>query len=150
VITCSKASIMTPLLFDPDDKWEYGSNIDWCGQIVESIRGKRLGEVMKDRIFGPLGMEDIAFSLTPSMRERLAIIHQREADGSLKPLPDLQLPPNPELDMGGHGLYSLAQRRSWTTRPRAQERDGRSRSPERPAIAPKGRDAARSYSDLVQ
>jgi methyl acetate hydrolase len=54
VITCSKASIMTPLLFDPDDKWEYGSNIDWCGQVVESIRGKRLGEVMKDRIFGPL------------------------------------------------------------------------------------------------
>jgi methyl acetate hydrolase len=106
VITCSKASIMTPLLFDPDDKWEYGSNIDWCGQIVESIRGKRLGEVMKERIFGPLGMEDIAFSLTPSMRERLAVIHQREPDGSLKPLPDLQLPPNPELDMGGHGLYS--------------------------------------------
>jgi methyl acetate hydrolase len=106
VITCSKASIMTPLLFDPDDKWEYGSNIDWCGQIVESIRGKRLGEVMKERIFGPLGMEDIAFSLTPSMRERLAVIHQREPDGSLKPLPDLQLPANPELDMGGHGLYS--------------------------------------------
>jgi methyl acetate hydrolase len=106
VITCSKASIMTPLLFDPDDMWEYGSNIDWCGQVVEAIRGKRLGEVMKERIFGPLGMEDIAFSLTPSMRERLAVIHQREADGSLKPLPDLQLPPNPELDMGGHGLYS--------------------------------------------
>ena len=41
---------MTPLLFDPDDKWEYGSNIDWCGQVVESIRGKRLGEVIKERI----------------------------------------------------------------------------------------------------
>ena len=65
----------------PDDKWEYGSNIDWCGQVVESIRGKRLGEVMKERIFAPLGMEDIAFSMTPSMRERLAVIHQREADG---------------------------------------------------------------------
>ena len=54
----------------------------------------------------PLGMEDIAFSLTSSMRERLAIIHQREADGSLTPLPDLQLPPDPELHMGGHGLYA--------------------------------------------
>jgi methyl acetate hydrolase len=50
VTTCTKASIITPLLFDPGDKWEYGSNIDWCGQIVESIRGKRLGEVMKERI----------------------------------------------------------------------------------------------------
>jgi methyl acetate hydrolase len=106
VITCTKASLMTPLLFDPGEKWEYGSNIDWCGQIVESIRGKRLGEVMKERIFAPLGMEDIAFSMTPSMRSRLAVIHQREADGSLTPLPDLQLPADPEVHMGGHGLYA--------------------------------------------
>jgi methyl acetate hydrolase len=106
VITCSRASLMTPLLFDPGDKWEYGSNIDWCGQIVESIRGKRLGEVMAERIFAPLGIEDMAFSLAPSMRERLATMHQREADGSLTPLPDMQLPADPEVDMGGHGLHS--------------------------------------------
>ena len=68
VVGCTRASLMTPLLFDPDEKWEYGSNIDWCGQIVESIRGKRLGEVMKERIFAPLGMEDTAFSMTPAMR----------------------------------------------------------------------------------
>jgi methyl acetate hydrolase len=102
VVTCSKASLMTPLLFDPGDKWEYGSNIDWCGQIVERIRGKRLGEVMNERIFAPLGMEDIAFSL----RSRLAVIHQRESDGSLTPLPDMQLPADPEVHMGGHGLYA--------------------------------------------
>jgi methyl acetate hydrolase len=106
VITSSKAALTTPLLFDPGDKWEYGSNLDWCGQVVEDIRGKRLGEVMKERIFQPLGMEDIAFSLTPSMHSRLAVIHQREADGSLTPLPDLQLPPDPEVHMGGHGLYA--------------------------------------------
>src|SRR5260370_1868831 len=97
---------MTPLLFEPGDKWEYGSNIDWAGQVVESIRGKRLGEVMRERIFAPLGMEDIDFSLNPSMRARLATIHQREADGSLTPLPDMQLPPDPEVHMGGHGLYA--------------------------------------------
>ena len=106
VIAASKAALMTPLLFDPGDKWEYGSNLDWCGQIVERIRGKRLGEVMKEHIFRPLGMEDIAFSLTTSMRSRLAVIHQREADVSLTPLPDLQLPPDPEVHMGGHGLYA--------------------------------------------
>jgi methyl acetate hydrolase len=105
VVTRSKASLMRPLLFDPGDKWEYGSNIDWCGQIIECIRGKRLGEVMNERIFAPLGMEDIAFSLTPSMRSRLAVIHQRERDGSLTPLSDMQLPADPEVHMGGHGLY---------------------------------------------
>src|SRR5260370_11736631 len=79
--------------------------MEWVGQVVESVRGKRLGEVMRERIFGPLGMEDIDFSLNPSMRARLATIHQREADGSLTPLPDMQLPPDPEVHMGGHGLY---------------------------------------------
>ena len=105
VVTCSKASLMTPLLFDPGDKWEYGSNIDWCGQIVERIRGKRLGEVMNELIFAPLEMEDIGFSLTPSMRSRLAVIHHRQPDGSLTPQPDMQLPADPEVHMGGHGLY---------------------------------------------
>jgi methyl acetate hydrolase len=106
VITCSKASINVPLLFDPGDEWEYGCNIDWAGQVVEGITGKRLGEVMQARIFAPLGMTSTAFALTPSMRARLARCHQREADGSLTPLPDLELPQDPEVHMGGHGLYS--------------------------------------------
>jgi methyl acetate hydrolase len=106
VITSLRACITTPLLFDPGERWEYGTNIDWCGQVVEAIRGKRLGEVMKERIFDPLDMKDIAFSLTPPMRQRLACIHQREADGSLTPLPGLQLPSEPEVHMGGHGLYA--------------------------------------------
>ena len=106
VITSSKAALMSPLLFDPGDKWEYGSNIDWCGQVVEGIRGRRLGEVMKERIFDKLGMNDTAFTMTPSMRSRLAKIHQREANGSLTPLKDLELPQDPEVHMGGHGLYA--------------------------------------------
>ncbi len=106
VITASKAAINTPLLFDPGDRWEYGSNLDWCGQVVEAVRGKRLGDVMKERIFDPLGMNDTAFTMTPSMRQRLTRIHQREADGSLKPHLDLELPQDPEIHMGGHGLYA--------------------------------------------
>lgn len=106
VVTASRASIMTPLLFDPGERWEYGSNIDWCGQVVEGIRGKRLGEVFKERIFAPLGIEDMSFTLTPSMRSRLARIHQREKDGTLTPLKDFELPQDPEVQMGGHGLYA--------------------------------------------
>lgn len=106
VTTGLKASIMTPLLFDPGERWEYGSNLDWCGQVVEAIRGQRLGDVMRERIFEPLGMTDTAFRLTPSMRARLAAMHRREADGSLTPMPDFELPQDPEIHMGGHGLYS--------------------------------------------
>ncbi|UFX45611.1 beta-lactamase family protein [Bradyrhizobium sp. 41S5] len=104
VITASKASLMTPLLFDPGERWEYGTNLDWCGQIVESIAGRRLGEVFKTRIFEPLGIQDTAFELTDAMRRRLAGIHARNADGSLTTM-DFELPANPEIHMGGHGLY---------------------------------------------
>jgi methyl acetate hydrolase len=106
VLTATKASINTPLLFDPGEEWEYGSNIDWVGQVVEGIAGRRLGEVMEERIFAPLGMESSGFKLTPAMRSRLARMHQREADGTLTPMPDFELPQDPEVHMGGHALYS--------------------------------------------
>jgi len=108
VITASHASINTPLLFDPGEAWEYGSNMDWAGQVVEGITGKRLGEVMLERIFEPLGMEDTGFSMNPSMRKRMVTMHQRDERGTLTALPDFTLPPEPEVHMGGHGLYSTA------------------------------------------
>jgi methyl acetate hydrolase len=108
VTTASKASLKTPLLFDPGEQWEYGSNIDWAGQVVEAITGQRLGEVMQSRIFAPLGMHDTGFALSPAMRARLASMHARGSDGSLIPMPDFELPQDPEIHMGGHGLYSTA------------------------------------------
>ena len=105
VITSSKKALMDSLLFDPGDKWEYGSNIDWCGQVIEGITGKRLGEVFKVRIFEPLGMRDTTFELTDALRQRMAGMHARNADGSLTPM-DFELPSQPEVHMGGHGLYS--------------------------------------------
>ncbi|MGH7185349.1 MAG: serine hydrolase domain-containing protein, partial [Pseudomonadota bacterium] len=106
VVSCTNASIKTVLLHDPGERWTYGVNIDWLGKIVEQQRGKRLGEVMKERIFAPLGISDMAFTMTESMKARRVTIHDRAADGKLTPLPELALPQPPELDCGGHGLYA--------------------------------------------
>ena len=106
VLTCTDASIKSVLLHDPGERWTYGVNIDWLGKIVEQQRGKRLGEVMKERIFGPLDIEDMAFTMTDSMKARRVTIHQRSQDGKLTPQPDLALPQPPELEAGGLGLYS--------------------------------------------
>lgn len=104
VVTCLKSSLKTPLLFDPGEKWEYGTNIDWAGQVVEGIRGKRLGEVLKERVFAPLGIVDMAFTRSDDMKARTAGMHARGQDGSLAAI-DFALPDNPEVDMSGHGLY---------------------------------------------
>jgi methyl acetate hydrolase len=106
VVSSSFASIRTVMLHDPGEAWTYGVNIDWLGRIIERQRGKRLGEVMVERIFEPLGMTDIGFTMSDSMRSRLAVLHDRAQDGRLTPLPDLILPQPPEMDMGGHGLYA--------------------------------------------
>jgi methyl acetate hydrolase len=105
VITSKMASLRSVLLFDPGERWEYGTNIDWVGKVFEEVRGQRLGKVMRERIFEPLGMDDTGFEIPSSMRPRVATIHQRDEDGELIPLPDLVLPQEPEQDMGGHALY---------------------------------------------
>ena len=98
-------AIKSVLLFDPGERWNYGCNIDWLGKVVEAVRGRRLGEVMAEHLFAPLGMNDTAFVITTSMMARRASLHMRAADGKLTPVPDLVLPQPPEMDMGGHGLY---------------------------------------------
>jgi methyl acetate hydrolase len=108
VITATAAALRTPLLFEPGGEWEYGSNLDWAGQVVEGITGRRLGDVMAERIFEPLEMTSTAFTMTPEMRSRMASMHQRHEDGSIEPI-DLVLPQDPEVHMGGHGLYSTAE-----------------------------------------
>ncbi len=107
IITCENAALRTPLVFDPGDRWEYGINVDWVGKAVEAASGKSLEVYFRDHIFGPLGMEDTRFVLTPEQRSRLASIHQRKADGSLEPIP-FEVPQKPEFFMGGGGLYGTA------------------------------------------
>ncbi|HSA79912.1 MAG TPA: serine hydrolase domain-containing protein, partial [Geminicoccaceae bacterium] len=98
-------ALRTPLLFDPGERWEYGINIDWAGKMVEAVSGQKLGAYLKANVFEPLGMRDTAFKITDDMRRRQAKIHQRGEDDSLTPLLDLEIPQEPEFEMGGGGLY---------------------------------------------
>jgi CubicO group peptidase (beta-lactamase class C family) len=107
ITTCTNAALTTPLLFDPGDRWEYGINIDWAGKMVEAVSGQRLDRYLEQNIFGPLGMRDTSFKLSPSQQSRLASVHQRGADGTLAPI-EFGLPQEPEFLMGGGGLYSTA------------------------------------------
>ncbi|MFW0789047.1 serine hydrolase domain-containing protein [Gordonia sp. CPCC 205333] len=106
IATCKRASIQTPLLFDPGTDWLYGTGLDWTGLIIEAIAGARLGEVMTERIFAPLGMSDTAFGVNDAGRERLTTLHHRRPDGSLRPNHRFAPIADPEVHMGGHGLYS--------------------------------------------
>lgn len=105
ITECKRKSLTTPLIFDPGERWEYGINIDWAGQMVEQVTGKKLGVVLRENLFEPLAMNDTAFRITGAMRERLAGVHLRGPDGKLAPF-EFEIPQEPEFEMGGGGLYS--------------------------------------------
>ena len=107
-LASSPATLLQPLLFDPGTQWMYGCNIEWAGLILEEITGQRLGDYTREHVLAPLGMHDTAYAVSDAMGERLATIHQRGPDGALVAQHRTELPPAPEWDRGGGGLYSTA------------------------------------------
>jgi methyl acetate hydrolase len=97
----------TPLMFDPGTRWQYGTNIDWVGRIVEAISGERLDVYFRNHILDPLGMADTGFVVSPAQRARQASVHRRKPDGSLVPQP-LEKQTTPTVFGGGGGIYSTA------------------------------------------
>jgi CubicO group peptidase (beta-lactamase class C family) len=108
IISCQNTALTTPLLFDPGERWFYGINVDWAGKMVEAASGQELGNYLTYNIFEPLGMNSTSFKLSPSQWERLASVHARGADDALAVFP-LEIPQEPEFEMGGGGLYGTAQ-----------------------------------------
>jgi methyl acetate hydrolase len=107
IISCENAALDLPLVYDPGTRWDYGINIDWVGKAVERVSGRKLGEYFAEHLFGPLGMRDTGFKLTPAQRTRLVGMHARGDDGALSAIP-FEIPQKPEFEMGGGGLYGTA------------------------------------------
>jgi CubicO group peptidase (beta-lactamase class C family) len=94
-----------PLLQEPGTKWTYGINTDFVGLAVEAASGEKLDVYFKNHITGPLGMHDTAFMPNAEQQSRMVTMHQRQADGSLTPIPPYSSR-TPEFFSGGGALYS--------------------------------------------
>ncbi|MDF1722017.1 MAG: serine hydrolase [Minwuia sp.] len=109
IISCMNAALNLPLMFDPGTNWDYGTGIDWAGKMVEQVSGQTLGAYMADNLFAPMGMDSTAFRMTDDMRGRMAKIHARTEDDQLVAQMDLEIPQDPEFEMGGGGLYGTVE-----------------------------------------
>ena len=98
------SSLDTPLAFDPGTKWEYGTGIDWAGQMIERVSGMTLGDYFAANVTGPLGMTDTTFAPDEALIGRASAMHARTPDG-LVPI-ELPAAEAPEFEMGGGGLFS--------------------------------------------
>lgn len=107
ILSGTTASLLSyPLTSDPGTRWGYGPSIDWLGQAVEAIDGRRIDAFCKAEIFDPLGMPDTTFE-PDGKEDRLADVSIRGEDGNLAPF-EIAPPPKPEVYGMGHALYSTA------------------------------------------
>jgi methyl acetate hydrolase len=96
-----------PLLFEPGERWHYGTSTDWVGRLVERISGQKLDAYFADHVFRPLRMRDTYFNVPADKQARLVSIHRRETDGTFIVQPAAQPVPVTEFN-GGGGLFSTA------------------------------------------
>ena len=98
---------LTPLMFEPGSRWQYGTSADWSGRLVETVSGLTLEQYFQKNILEPLGMHDTSFLLPAAKFDRLVAVSNRQPDGALKENPRTQ-PQPPKAFNGGGGLYSTA------------------------------------------
>jgi len=61
-----------PLHYQPGTKWDYSYGLDILGLTLESVAKEPLGRVLQERILGPLGMNDTAFTVPKEKASRIA------------------------------------------------------------------------------
>jgi methyl acetate hydrolase len=98
---------LTPLIFEPGTRWQYGTSVDWAGKLVEAVSGLTLEQYFQRNILQPLGMKDTTFIFPADKFDRLVASSRRVADGSLKEDPRT-MPVPPKAYNGGGGLFSTA------------------------------------------
>jgi CubicO group peptidase (beta-lactamase class C family) len=71
-----------PLAFAPGTGWRYSLGIDVLGGVLERIEGRRLPDIVREKVTGPLGLEDAGFSVRDTSR-----LAKAYADGDPEPVP---------------------------------------------------------------
>lgn len=96
-----------PLAHQPGSCWEYSRATDVLGAVLEAVTGSTLGTLLRERIFGPLGMNDTGFSVPAAQQHRIAEPFARDPDtGGASWLFDAR--EVPRFESGGGGLLSTA------------------------------------------
>jgi CubicO group peptidase (beta-lactamase class C family) len=96
-----------PLLAQPGERWMYNTGAQVLGVLVARATGQPFSEVLKTRIFEPLGMPDTGFWTADT--HRVATAYQPTPDGLVMlDAPDGKWSRPPQFGDGAAGLVSTA------------------------------------------
>ena len=96
-----------PLLHQPGTQWEYSRSTDVLGRLIEVVSGQTLGAFLAERILGPLGMADAAFSVPEKHHGRVAEPFARDPETNMD-VSLLDVKRTAVFESGGGGLVSTA------------------------------------------
>jgi CubicO group peptidase (beta-lactamase class C family) len=101
-----------PLMTQPGSVWSYSNSTDLLGLLIARVEGASLGEVLRRRIFAPLGMRDTSFFVRPEKRNRCAAAYGFDEQGKLMKRATWggavmeERPENMAYESGAVGLWS--------------------------------------------
>jgi CubicO group peptidase (beta-lactamase class C family) len=102
-----------PLIDQPGAGFHYGVSTDLLGFLIARFDGRTLGDVLRQRIFLPLGMRDTGFVVPREHRHRRAGLCGFDGDGHLTVLAAApgghalaERPAAMTFESGGQGLWS--------------------------------------------
>ena len=99
-----------PLLFEPGERWHYGTSTDIVGRLVEKVSGEKLEDYFLRHILVPLKMSDTSYNIPEGKAARVVASQQRDGermDGKIV-LQSPQPPLTVAIPIGGGGLTSTA------------------------------------------
>lgn len=78
-----KFAVEKGVSYEPGEKYAYnGLGFAVMGAILEKVSGKKVADLMKERIFDPLGMTETTFYPTAEQMARAAVVYHYPKDGS--------------------------------------------------------------------
>ena len=111
---CARLATL-PLVDEPGAYFHYGVSSDVLGFLIARMDGEPLGDVLRRRVFEPLGMRDTGFAVPPAALPRRAALTGFDDAGQLRTLETppgghalAERPAGMTFESGGQGLWSTA------------------------------------------
>jgi CubicO group peptidase (beta-lactamase class C family) len=102
-----------PLVYEPGTSFSYGMGSDWTGRLIEKLSGKTLDAFMKERIWSPLGIEDMTFypQEKPDMESRMATMStlNEKGEGPVTDISSFDIRFGATACLGGAGAFGSAE-----------------------------------------
>jgi CubicO group peptidase (beta-lactamase class C family) len=98
-------ALTLPLFEEPGSAWRYGGSADVLARVMEVATGQTFPEILRERIFEPLGMTRTEHLPPPERQGELARVYTQDEDGRLVLVPK-RIAEARDWTPGGGGLVS--------------------------------------------